>query len=163
MATSDPVRRKALIAAAVALAAPAEGLRRWAYRDPPGILTVCYGHTGADVDAKREYSVAECRMLLDKDMGGAVDVVQRCAPGAPDSVTVAFSDAVFNLGPTIACSQPTSTAARMLATKQWRQACEELPRWVKANVGGVSVTLPGLVKRRALEMDVCLGGIHENE
>ncbi len=30
---------------AAALAAPMEGLRQYAYYDPPGILTVCYGST----------------------------------------------------------------------------------------------------------------------
>jgi GH24 family phage-related lysozyme (muramidase) len=36
-------RRSAAAALAVAIAIPAEGLRQWAYYDPPGILTVCYG------------------------------------------------------------------------------------------------------------------------
>lgn len=151
-------RRKALIAAAAALAIPAEGLRQWAYRDPPGVLTVCYGHTGG-VDANRQYSLAECRALLDADMTNAVSQVLRCAPDAPDSVAVAFSDAVYNIGPTVACDKANSTAARLLATKQWRQACEELPRWSKARVGGVLVDLPGLVKRRAAEREICLAGL----
>lgn len=38
-------RRVAALAAALALAIPAEGLRQYAYYDPPGILTVCYGST----------------------------------------------------------------------------------------------------------------------
>lgn len=152
-------RRNALIAAAIALAAPAEGLRQWAYRDPPGILTVCYGHTGADVDPGRQYSLGECRALLDADMGKAVDQVERCAPGAPDSVVVAFSDAAFNLGPAIACDRENSTAARLLAARQWRQACEQLPRWDKARVGGQLVALPGLTRRRAAERDVCVAGL----
>lgn len=153
------MRRKALIAAAAALVMPAEGLRQFAYRDPPGVLTVCWGHTGAEVQAGRQYSLGECRALLDADMAKAVDAVQRCAPGAPDSVVVAFSDAAYNLGPGIACNKAGSTAARLLAAKQWRQACEELPRWDKARVAGVLVALPGLTKRRALERDVCVAGL----
>ena len=151
-------KHKAIIAAAAAIAIPAEGLRQWAYRDPPGILTVCYGHTG-NVDPSRKYSLAECRALLEKDMAEAVDAVQRCAPSAPDSVAVAFSDAVYNIGPTIACSPTSSAAARLLAAKQWRQACEQLPRWNKARVAGVLVPLPGLTKRRAVERGVCLAGL----
>lgn len=154
----DAGRRKLLIAAAAAIAIPAEGLRQWAYRDPPGILTVCYGHTGS-VDPNRQYSVAECRGLLDADMGQAVDAVTRCVPGAPESVAVAFSDAVFNIGPTIACDRANSTAARLLAARQWRQACEQLPRWDKARVGGQLVALPGLTKRRAAEQQVCVAGL----
>ena len=152
-------RRKALIAAAAAIAIPAEGLRQWAYRDPPGILTVCYGHTGS-VDPKRQYSVAECRALLDADMGQAVDAVLRCVPpAAPNSVVVAFSDAAFNIGPAVACNRATSTAARLLAASQWRQACEQLVRWDKARVAGQLVALPGLTKRRAEERDVCVAGL----
>lgn len=160
MADAKPsTRRNALIAAAIALAAPAEGLRQWAYRDPPGILTVCYGHTGADVDATRQYSLGECQALLGEDMARAVDHVQRCAPGAPDSVVVAFSDAAFNLGASIACDRNTSTAARLLAAQRWREACEQLPRWDKAKVGGQLVALPGLTRRRAAERDVCVAGL----
>lgn len=151
-------RRNALIAAAAALAIPAEGLRQYAYQDPPGIPTVCFGHTGSDVDTKRRYTLTECRALLDADMSAAVDAVTRCAPEAPDSVIVAFGDAVYNIGPTIACDGAKSTAARLLASKQWRQACEQLPRWDKSRIGGVMVTLPGLTKRRLIERDVCLAG-----
>lgn len=154
-----PARRKALIAAAIALAAPAEGLRQWAYRDPPGILTVCRGHTGPDVDPSRKYSLAECDALLDEDMAEAIDFVQACVPGAPESVVVAFGDAVFNLGPQIACDPRVSTAARLLATKQWRQACEQLPRWDKARMAGQLVALPGLTKRRLAARDVCVAGL----
>lgn len=154
----DAGRRKLLIAAAAAIAIPAEGLRQWAYRDPPGILTVCYGHTGS-VDPKRQYSLAECRALLEQDMSQAVDAVLRCAPGAPDSVAVAFSDAAFNLGPTIACNKTASTAARLLGQKRWREACDQLPRWDKARIGGQMVALPGLTKRRAHEREVCIAGL----
>lgn len=152
-------RRNALIAAVAAIAIPAEGLRQYAYRDPPGILTVCYGHTGADVQAGKQYSLAECRGLLDKDLVEAVDLVEACAPAAPDSVKVAYSDAVFNMGPAIACDPRGSTAARLLADKQWRQACEQLPRWDKARVNGQLVALPGLTKRRLAERDACVAGL----
>ena len=53
----------------------------------------------------------------------------------------------------------TDMVARLLATKQWRQACDELPRWDKARVGGALVALPGLTKRRAAEREVCLAGL----
>ena len=38
------------VAAATAIAIPAEGLRQYAYRDPVGILTTCYGSTMDDAD-----------------------------------------------------------------------------------------------------------------
>ena len=48
------------IAAVVALTASSEGVRQFAYYDPPGILTVCYGHTGSDVKKGVKYSLDEC-------------------------------------------------------------------------------------------------------
>jgi lysozyme len=153
------VSDKRAIAAALALviAIPAEGLRQFAYYDPPGILTVCYGHTGPDVVKGRKYSLAECRNLLSADMREAVDAVDNCAPGLPENVLAAFGDAAFNLGPRIACDQKSSTAARLLAAGRIAEACEQLPRWNRAKVGGVSVELPGLTARREKERQLCLG------
>ncbi|GAP37905.1 lysozyme [Piscinibacter sakaiensis] len=151
-------RIAAAVAAAAAIAIPAEGLRQYAYRDPPGILTVCYGST-TDVQAGRRYSLDECKARLDADMLAAVAAVERCAPGAPLEVLAAFGDAVYNIGPKIACDQSNSTAARHLAARRWRAACEQLPRWDKARVAGVLVALPGLTKRRAAERELCLRGL----
>lgn len=157
MATAKQ-RMGAAAALATALAIPAEGLRQIAYYDPPGILTVCYGHTGADVVAKRKYSLHECGALLTVDMQNAIAQVERCHPGLPVPVLAAFADAAYNIGPTVACSRTSSTAARMLDAGNLVGACHQLPRWDKARVLGVMVTLPGLTKRRALERDLCLTG-----
>ena len=156
MATAH--RLAAAAAAATAIAIPAEGLRQWAYLDPPGILTVCYGST-TDVQRGRKYTLEECRDRLDRDMMAAVVQVDRCAPGAPPGVLAAFSDAVYNIGPVIACDQSRSTAARLLAARQWAAACEQLPRWNKARVGGYMIELPGLTTRRAKEKALCLAGL----
>ena len=154
-----PKRRAAVIAAAISLAAPLEGLRQYAYYDPPGVLTVCYGHTGPDVVKGKKYDVATCKALLSEDMAKAIDTVERCVPALPDGVLIAFGDAVFNLGPKIACNTKASTAARMLAAGNLEGACHQLPRWNKASVAGVMVELPGLTKRRLLEETVCLDGL----
>lgn len=150
-------RIAAAIAAATAIAIPAEGLRQVAYYDPPGILTVCYGST-TNVEKGRKYSLEECRARLDADMLSAVETVDRCQPGLPENVLAAFADAVYNMGPTIACDRGKSTAARLLATKQYDAACNQLPRWSKARVAGQMVELPGLKKRRMKERDLCLSG-----
>lgn len=149
-------RTKIAVALAAAIAIPAEGLRQYAYYDPPGILTVCYGHTG-NVEKGRKYSLAECDSLLSADMKQAVLTVERCVPGLPENVLAAFGDAVFNIGPRVACG-PDSTAARLLKAGDITAACMQLPRWSKARIAGVMVTLPGLVKRRAKERDLCLAG-----
>jgi GH24 family phage-related lysozyme (muramidase) len=154
-----PNRKVALVASAIAIAAPAEGLRQTVYYDPPGIPTVCFGHTGPDVDPNKTYTLGECRALLDKDMSSALDDVERCQPGLPDSVLVAFGDAVFNLGPKIVCNRSASTAARLLDADRYADACRQLPRWNKARIAGITVELPGLTKRRIIERDYCLSGL----
>jgi len=152
-------RQAAAAAIATAIAIPAEGLRQYAYYDPPGILTVCYGST-TDVQKGKHYSLAECKMRLDADMQKAVTQVDYCTNGLlPEKVLAAFSDAAYNVGPKIACDTKVSTAARLLRDGAYRQACEQLLRWNKAKIAGISVTLPGLTKRRAEEMRVCLQGV----
>jgi lysozyme len=145
-------RLSAVAAIATAIAIPAEGLRQFAYYDPPGILTVCYGHTGG-VESGRKYSLDECKGLLNADMLEAVDQVERCHPNLPQNVHAAFADAVFNLGPKVACN---STASRYLQAGDYDSACRQLPLWNKARVAGVLVPLPGLTKRRNAEMQLCL-------
>jgi GH24 family phage-related lysozyme (muramidase) len=154
-----PAQRKAsALALAAAIAVPAEGLRRTYYYDPPGIVTVCYGHTG-QVDKTKTYSLAECKALLNKDMLHAIDIVDRCAPGLPTNTLAAFADAVYNIGPKIACDPAKSTAARMLKAGDISGACNQLPRWNKAVVGGIAIPLSGLTKRRNIERDLCVSGL----
>ena len=145
----DRVKRiKAAIAIAAALAVPAEGLRQYAYYDPVGILTVCYGST-TQVQKGKKYSLEECWNRLDSDMQQAVIAVDRCVPGLPVNVLAAFGDAVYNMGPKIACH---STASTLLKAGRFEEACRQLPRWNKA----AGIPLPGLTTRRAKEMAVCL-------
>lgn len=151
---NDKTKRLAAAAAlATALAVPAEGLRQWAYYDPPGILTVCYGHTGSDVEKGRKYGLDECKEFLSLDMQEAILAVEECHPGLPETVLAAFADAVYNIGPSVACA---STASKYLSRGEIESACKELPRWNKARVAGVLVPLPGLTKRRNAEMQLCL-------
>lgn len=145
---------------ATTLAIPAEGIRQWAYSDPVGVLTVCYGSTTEVVPGKR-YSLAECRQRLDADMMQAVEEVEACVPNLPPAVLAAFADAAYNIGSHIACDPSRSTAARFLKQGLLYAACQQLPKWDKANVGGVMVSLPGLTKRREYEMAICLSGVQE--
>ena len=153
--------RQKKVAAASALACviaiPAEGFRQWAYSDPVGILTVCYGST-TNVQKGVKYSLDECKARLDDDMRAAIAQVDACAPGLPVPVLAAFGDAVYNIGPRIACDTQRSTAARLLKAGDLAGACQQLPRWNKATVAGRSVELPGLTKRRAKEMALCMEG-----
>ncbi|NML61845.1 lysozyme [Massilia sp. RP-1-19] len=159
MALTSKQRIAAATALATAIAIPAEGLRQFAYFDPPGILTVCYGHTGADVQKGRRYSLSECDALLSEDMRKAMDYVNRCVPGLPVPILAAFGDATYNLGPVVSCDTRNSKAARELRAGNYEAACNQLVRWDKARVLGVMITLPGLTKRRTKERDLCLTGL----
>jgi len=151
-------RRALALALATALAVPAEGIRQYAYRDPVGLPTICMGSTqGVKMGDFR--TLPECKALLNKDMLNAINIVESCRPGLPAETLAAWSDAVYNLGPTIVCDRSKSTAARLLAKGQLREACLQMPRWRFAKVAGVSVELPGLVKRRNAEMQLCLKGL----
>lgn len=150
-------RIAAALATAVSLAIPAEGLRQYAYRDPVGILTVCYGETNGV--QMRKYSAQECRAMLDQSMLKAIDEVNRCQPNLPENVLAAFGDAAYNIGSKVACDVNKSTAARLLKAKDYKGACSQLIRWNKATVAGNLVELPGLTKRREKERQVCLTGL----
>ena len=153
-----PAQRKAAaLSIATALAIPAEGLRQWAYRDPAqGIPTICFGST-AGVQMGDFRTVPECKALLTKEMYEAISAVESCRPGLPINVLAAFADASYNIGPHIACDSTRSTAARLLAAGKYTEACDQLPRWNRARVMGISVPLSGLTKRREMERRVCLG------
>ena len=148
-------KRAIALALATALAVPAEGLRQYAYKDPVGLPTICFGSTkGVKMGDFR--TVPECNALLTEEMSRVIQRIDECRPGLPPNVLAAFSDAAFNVGEKIACDSRNSTAARYLASGDIDGACRQLARWVYASVGGFQVVLPGLVKRRQMEMDLCL-------
>ena len=139
-------------AAVLALAAPVvmhfEGLQTSPYRDPVGILTVCYGETHA---AMRTYTAHECRLMLADSLAAHGVQIQPCIPeSAPDRVKAASLSFAYNVGAAKFCG---STMARKFQAGDWAGGCAELSRWVYA--GGQ--VLPGLVRRRAQERAVCEG------
>lgn len=141
----------AVLLAAGGLIAKWEGVRYTPYRDAVGILTVCYGHTGPDIVAGKQYTIDECRALLDADMRVANAEVRRCLPMPMlRQVEVALTSATFNIGPRVVCG---STLQRKALANDWPGACAELDRWKYA--GGR--VMRGLVLRRADERVICQG------
>lgn len=140
-----------MLALAAPLVARWEGVRYPTYRDPVGVLTVCYGHTGSDIVPDKRYTAEECKALLDADMATADAAVRRCiAVPMLRQVEAALVSATFNLGPQVVCG---STLQRKALANDWPGACEELTRWNKA--GGRE--FKGLVLRRADEAALCRG------
>ena len=138
-------------AAALTLIAGYEGLRQKPYLDAVQVPTVCYGHTGRDIQP-RWYSEQECRAILQQDAEKAAAAVRRLARvPMTQPVFDALVSFTFNVGEGNLAS---STLLRKLNAGDTVGACNELPRWNKA--GGR--VLPGLVARRAAEQQLCLSG-----
>lgn len=124
------------------------------YIDPVGVLTVCDGHTGADIDPKRIYTDAECAAWRDADLAIADKAVRRLITVPLNEwQRAALIDFTYNLG---AGNLADSTMRRKFNAGDYTGACAELKRWVKGRQGGVLVTLPGLVTRREVDTWVCL-------
>jgi lysozyme len=141
----------AVLLLAGALVAKWEGVRYVPYRDQGGVLTVCWGHTGPDVIAGKQYTKSECIAFRDRDMGIANGAVRRCIP-VPMLVQIesALTDAAFNAGPAVVCG---STLQRKAMANDWPGACAELSRWIHVN----RMVSKGLVNRRADDRAVCEG------
>ncbi|MDP2269444.1 MAG: glycoside hydrolase family protein [Archangium sp.] len=122
-----------------------EGLRLKAYRDPVGVWTIGYGHTGSDVKPGQVISQTRAEQLLKGDTGWAQDAVRRSvkvplSQGQFDALT-SFT---YNLGGGALAS---STLVKKLNARDYAGAQKEFARWVHA--GGQ--VLAGLVRRRAAE------------
>jgi lysozyme len=145
----------AAISAAFLIVGPllmrSEGKRNMPYRDPVNILTVCYGHTG-NVE-RRRYSDAECMDILKRDFATHAEGVLQCVPHITERpYTFAASvDFAFNAGVRTFCR---SSMAREFNRRNWTAGCKAFGLYKYA--GGR--ILPGLVKRRKEETELCLRG-----
>lgn len=138
----------AVVALAIPVVAAFEGLRRVPYRDPVGIMTVCYGDTHAQM---REHTPAECKALLVESLQKHGQAITHCLPDRlPEHVLAASLSFAYNVGPAAFCG---STMSKKLRQFDISGACAELSRWTYA--GGKQ--LPGLVRRRATERAMCEG------
>lgn len=144
----------AVLAAAVVLIQPWEGLFTKPYFDIVGVKTVCYGETAADhVDLNRSYTPQECRDLLKASIVKYDNGLKSCLTrDIPDAVHVAFLSATYNIGIKGFCG---SSMARKANAGDLRGACDALLGWDRA--GGREIR--GLRNRRLAERDVCLKGL----
>lgn len=139
-------------AAGLALIADFEGCRLTAYQCSAGVWTNGIGHT-AGVKPQTQISERQAAVNLVEDVMRVEKGIARCMPVAmPQPVYDAVVSFAFNVGVTAACK---STLSFFINKGQWRDACEQLPRWVFVN--GESNT--GLERRRANELAYCLRGV----
>lgn len=145
----------AAVAAALALATPVvmhfEGRFNTSYADPIGILTICWGHTGAEVKLGQKLSTEVCKGLLLDDLLTANRAIDSCVT-VPLSAHQrgAFASFAFNVGGGKFCR---SSLLKKLNAGDAAGACTELSKWVYAS----GEKLPGLVRRRAAERALCEG------
>lgn len=148
------IRHRVLaLATTASLIAGFEGLQTVAYRDPVGIPTACFGMT-TGVELGQQYTEAECEeYLFEKVVGYQRAVRERVDVPLSPGQLAAFTSFTYNVG---IHAFETSTLLRKLNAGDYRGACNELSRWRYGTVAGVKVELPGLVRRRQTEREICL-------
>lgn len=143
-------KKAAIVAICVACIAPAEGLRRYVYYDQVGIPTYCFGET-KDAHVGDTFTTEQCKALLaDRVEKDFIPGVENCIKRPmPDKRKAGFVSMAYNVGVETFCK---SSVARKYNAGDTQGACDAMLLYVKA--GGV--TLPGLVKRRKQERELCL-------
>ena len=126
-----------------------EGLELEAYRDIAGVLTIGYGHTGADLKSGDVVTPDEAEALLRLDVTRFEDAVN----GSVDvplnqyqfDALVSFT---YNVG--VGAFQ-RSTALKRLNKGDYKGAANALLLFNKATINGVKRPVEGLTRRRESE------------
>jgi len=149
-----------LVLAGTYLTAPSEGLVLGTYKDPVGIVTSCYGHTGKELRMGMKFSEKECAkqigedlLLHDKQLFQVVKV-----PYQSPYMHAALVDFTYNVG---IGNVKSSTLLKKLNAGDYASACYELTKWVYAKQNGIAIKLKGLVTRRTKEYQWCMGEVPE--
>lgn len=138
--------------AVVPLVAKYEGTVLRSYRDPVGIITACTGHTGPELRMGQSFTPQQCQAMLEADLLKHAAALNCIKCPMTDGQKAAFLSFAFNVGNQAFC---TSTLARKANAGDMMGACAQLSRWVYAK----GKQLPGLVKRRAAERQLCEQGV----
>lgn len=158
MAYTNPFKKPTLVVALTAsLIAGFEGYRQYVYLDPVGISTACFGATRDSRGNPFKPSQVgqsipghECEKLLFRDVFEFQDaVLNNVKVPLTDNQLTALTSFTYNVGE---ANLKSSTLLKKLNAGDYEGACKELPRWVYAR----GIKLPGLVKRRQAEMELCL-------
>lgn len=129
------------------------------YYDIGGVLTVCYGHAGNDINPKKIYNRQECLAFLEKDVSRHMNRVQSCMKREPlVGQLVAFTSHDFNTG-----GWCTSRSMREFNAGNDEVSCKAIststdgsPAW--SYVDGRYVA--GLQSRRKREEQTCLESVY---
>lgn len=154
--------RKSWLAIAVPLCMSFEGMdlvAKHQWFDPPGVITYCSGLTNLDnpsVRAGDRFTKAQCEKFVVPSLKKYNAQMHTCIRAEqPPHREAALTDATYNLGRGNICGKRgrrTASVADLINAGQIAQACAKLKEYIRSN-GRV---LPGLVKRREVEYELCL-------
>lgn len=137
--------------AGLQLIADAEGCRTSPYQCSAGVWTNGIGHTEG-VTPRSHVSERQAAVNLVYDVMRVERGIDACiAVAIPQFVYDAIISFAFNVGVRAACNSTLAAFARL---GQWRNACQQLSRWVYV----LGVVNRGLENRRARETAWCLKG-----
>lgn len=143
-------KKVAIVAICIACIAPAEGLRRVAYSDQVGVPTICFGETRG-VKLGDTATAEQCKtMLADRVERDFLPGVKACITRPmPETRTAAFVSMAYNVGVETFCR---SSVVTRYNAGDVQGACDAMLLYVYAK----GIKLPGLVKRREQERELCL-------
>lgn len=125
-----------------------EGFRSKVYLCPTGYKTIGYGHVLLEKDKFQEVNSIEAEELLIQDLNkAAISVINNISIMLTQGQFDALVSFTFNLG---GAALQRSVLRQKINRQEHQEVAKEFMRWVYA--GGV--ILAGLVKRRALEVEM---------
>lgn len=152
--------KRALAVAAAALAASTlvglEGYTGGPYLDSAGVLTDCYGNT-KNVSRNLIRTQAQCQQLLNGEALRIGNHILTLTTKPISTRTLAsYISFTYNVGDT---AFKNSTLLKLHNQGRFRDACEQMRRWVYVTILGAKVKIQGLVNRREKEVALCLSGL----
>lgn len=143
------------VKAACGFIAKEEGCCLTAYRCPAGVLTIGYGHTGADVRDGMRITQAEADALLFRDVSECVHGMARFVNvPVTESQFVALTSLAFNVG----VSYVTHHCPKLMRALNTGAADTCAEEFLDINRAGGKV-LPGLTERRRREAKLFLSEV----
>ncbi|TGZ35368.1 hypothetical protein EQ875_01649 [Photobacterium damselae subsp. damselae] len=152
----------AVLAGAIALTGGFEGYKHYAYQDPVGVWTACFGET-AGIKPGDMFTREQCELMLSSSLDKHNGPIAKIPQKLPARVHLAALDMAYNIG-TGAFGQ--STMYRYLLNADYLNACNQIPRWRFAKGRDCAIksnNCYGIVNRRAIVHQLCLGNIDINE
>lgn len=133
-----------------------EGFRAVAYRCPAGVVTIGYGHTGADVHEGDTVNYSEADSLFEQDIVRfEQELQQSLTPKVVKKLSQGQYDALLSFAFNVGITKFNSSTLRrkVMANPSDPTIGAEFCKWI---YGGGNV-LPGLVKRRREEANIYRG------